>query len=132
MGNKVLHEGALALVLQVLVVGCSTVPTSFHPAQPIPPHEFSHQAFDEVLKSHVKDGVVDYPAIAKDARFAAYLEQLDRVDPNALPTRRHKLAFWINAYNAFASRVSWTATRRSRKSASGGTSSGRSIGSAAR
>jgi hypothetical protein len=86
----------------LLLAGCSTVPTSFHPAQPIAPNEFSHQTFDEVLQAHVKDGVVDYPGIAKDARFAAYLDQLDRVDPNSLPGRRHKLAFWINAYNAFA------------------------------
>jgi hypothetical protein len=86
----------------VLLGGCSSVPASFHPAQPIAPGEFSHRVFDEVLQAHVKDGVVDYPAVAKDARFAAYLEQLDRVDPNALPDRRHRLAFWINAYNAFA------------------------------
>ena len=86
----------------LLLAGCSTVPKSFHPPKPIPPNEFSHQAFDEVLQAHVKDGVVDYPAVARDVRFAAYLDQLDRVDPNALPDRRHKLAFWINAYNAFA------------------------------
>lgn len=92
----------LALTCCLLLAGCSTVPTSFHPSQPIPPNEFTHQAFDEVLKAHVKDGVVDYPGVAGDARFAAYLDQLDRVDPNNLPGRRHKLAFWINAYNAFA------------------------------
>jgi hypothetical protein len=90
----------LALVL--LLTGCSAVPASFHPAQPIAPDEFSHRAFDEVLQAHVKDGVVDYPGVAKDLRFPAYLDQLDRVDPNALPARPHRLAFWINAYNAFA------------------------------
>lgn len=89
-------SGCLALA------GCSTVPTSFHPARPIPPHEFSHEAFDAVLRAHVRDGIVDYPAVAADARFAVYLEQLDRVDPNALPDRQHRLAFWLNAYNAFA------------------------------
>lgn len=86
----------------VLLAGCSAVPKAFHPVQPIAPGEFSHRAFDEVLRAHVKDGVVDYPAVAGDARFAAYLDQLDRVDPDSLPDRRHKLAFWINAYNAFA------------------------------
>ncbi len=63
---------------------------------------FSHKAFDEVLQAHVKNGVVDYSAIAADARFAAYLEQLNQVDPHALPTRSKRLAFWINAYNAWA------------------------------
>jgi len=92
----------VVIVASILLAGCSTVPTSFYPAQPIPPNEFSHQAFDEVLQAHVKDGVVDYPGVAQDLRFSAYLDQLDRVDPNALPGRQHRLAFWINAYNAFA------------------------------
>ncbi|HEX9742852.1 MAG TPA: DUF547 domain-containing protein [Nitrospiraceae bacterium] len=90
------------LMCALLLAGCSTVPTSFHPTEPTPPNEFSHQAFDEVLQAHVQDGVVNYPAVATNARFAAYLDQLNRVDPDALPGRRHKLAFWINAYNAFA------------------------------
>ncbi len=97
-----MSRGLVWMFLALLLAGCSVVPKSFHPSRPIPPNEFSHQSFDEVLQAHVKDGVVDYPAVAKDARFAAYLDQLDRVDPNALPTRRHRLAFWINAYNAFA------------------------------
>ncbi|MBH0203527.1 MAG: DUF547 domain-containing protein [Nitrospira sp.] len=37
-----------------------------------------------------------------DDRLPAYLAQLDRVDPNAFATRNERLAFWINAYNAFA------------------------------
>ncbi len=97
-----MSRGLVWMFLALLLAGCSIVPKSFHPSRPIPPNEFSHHSFDEVLQAHVKDGVVDYPAVAKDARFAAYLDQLDRVDPNALPTRRHRLAFWINAYNAFA------------------------------
>ncbi|MDE3225900.1 MAG: DUF547 domain-containing protein [Nitrospirota bacterium] len=48
------------------------------------------------------DGVVNYPGIAADSRLEAYLRELDRIDPNSLPTREARLAFWINAYNAFA------------------------------
>lgn len=92
----------VAIVAPILLAGCSAVPQSFHPMQPIPPNEFSHRAFDEVLQAHVKDGVVNYPAVAKNARFFSYLDQIDRVDPNALPGRQHRLAFWINAYNALA------------------------------
>ncbi len=90
------------IVLALLLSACSTVPASFHPVQPIPPNEFSHQALDEVLRAHVQDGTVDYPGVAKDPRFSLYLDRLNRVDPNALPGRQHRLAFWINAYNAFA------------------------------
>ncbi|MGH7229520.1 MAG: DUF547 domain-containing protein [Nitrospiraceae bacterium] len=96
---------AALLALGVLagsLAGCSTVPKSFNPAEPIGPNEFSHRTFDELLRASVVDGVVNYPGITADARFQAYLLQLDRVDPNSLPTRQDRLAFWINAYNAFA------------------------------
>ena len=92
----------ILLSLLVLAAGCSTVPASFKPSNPISPEQFSHKIFDELLQTHVSDGVVDYPAIRTDARFAMYLSQLDRLDPNAFMTRNEQLAFWINAYNAFA------------------------------
>lgn len=60
-----------------------------------------HQSFDAVLKDHVTGGQVDYPAIAADRRFSAYLEQLKPVDASKL-ARNDQLAFWINAYNALA------------------------------
>ena len=83
-------------------VGCSPVPHSFSSEQPIAAQDFSDREFAQVLAAHVKDGWVDYGAIAHDQRFSDYLRQLDRVDPNRLPTREERLAFWINAYNAFA------------------------------
>lgn len=88
--------------LAIALAGCSPVPTSFTPINPIPPDEFSHKVFHEVVHAHVQDGSVDYPAIHADDRLPIYLEQLDRVDPNALTTQNERLAFWINAYNAFA------------------------------
>jgi hypothetical protein len=88
--------------LAIVLAGCSTVPTSFTPLNPIPPEEFSHKVFHEVVQAHVQDGSVDYPGIHSDDRLPIYLEQLDRVDPDALTTQNERLAFWINAYNAFA------------------------------
>lgn len=88
--------------LLILAAGCSTVPTRFHPAEPIPPEQFSHKVFNGLLGTHVRDGAVDYPAIQSDDRLPIYLSQLDRIDPNTLMTRNEQLAFWINAYNAFA------------------------------
>jgi len=90
------------LIAVTVVAGCSSVPRTFTPAQPIAPRDFSHAAFDEVLRAHVQEGVVNYPAIAADPRFQAYLRLLDRVDPYTLLARQERLAFWINAYNAFA------------------------------
>ncbi len=86
----------------LLLPGCSSISRIFTPDHPFPPRAFSHKAFDEVLQIHVREGVVDYPNIANDPNFALYLEQLKRVAPNRLPTPNHRLAFWINAYNAFA------------------------------
>jgi hypothetical protein len=88
--------------LAIVLAGCSTVPTAFTPINPISPEEFSHKVFHEVIRAHVQDGSVDYPAIQSDDRLPIYLEQLDRIDPNALTTRNERMAYWINAYNAFA------------------------------
>jgi hypothetical protein len=88
--------------MMIVLAGCSTVPTSFKPTNPIPATEFSHKAFDEILHTHVRDGAVDYPGIQADNQLPVYLAQLDRVDPRALATHHERLAFWINAYNAFA------------------------------
>ncbi|MBI4401694.1 MAG: DUF547 domain-containing protein [Nitrospirae bacterium] len=93
---------AALLAVLIVMAGCSTVPRAFNPQDPIASKDFSHQAFGEILRVHVMDGVVKYPGIAADGRFQSYLRQLSRVDPNSLPTRQDRLVFWINAYNAFA------------------------------
>jgi hypothetical protein len=92
----------LVILVGALLVKCSPVPLTYKPSEPIPPAEFSHRLFDEVLHAHVKDGWVNYPEIARDARFDAYLDQLGRIDPATLPAKNDRLAFWINAYNALA------------------------------
>jgi uncharacterized protein DUF547 len=91
-----------SLLMGLLGVGCSSVPTTFHPHDPLAPSQVSYHDLHEVLQASVKDGHVNYLAITGDNRFGAYLSQLDRVDPVSLSTRDEQLAFWINAYNAFA------------------------------
>lgn len=57
---------------------------------------------DRVLGRYVsKDGLVDYQRLKKDKDFVRYIEYLSTADPDKLPTDKHRLAFWINAYNAF-------------------------------
>ena len=92
----------VAISLLLALAACSSAPSGFKPVNPIPAAEFSHQLFEETLAAHVKDGLVDYPAIQRDDRFESYLSRLDMVDPDAFATRNGRLAFWINAYNAFA------------------------------
>lgn len=91
-----------AVLLLVILAGCSIVPRAFQPVDPIAPDLVSHQAWDRIVQAHVHDGQVDYPAIQADEKLDGYLNDLNRVDPSRLPRRQDQLAFWINAYNAFA------------------------------
>jgi uncharacterized membrane protein YdjX (TVP38/TMEM64 family) len=59
-----------------------------------------HGAFDQLLRTHVTNGIVDYEAFAKAPTFKPYLAMLGTIDPASLG-RDERLAFWINAYNAF-------------------------------
>ena len=61
---------------------------------------FDHSAFDRLLKAHVTDGRVDYDAFARAPSFPAYLDALARAQPSSLD-EKERLAFWINAYNAY-------------------------------
>ncbi|MGB5081339.1 MAG: DUF547 domain-containing protein [Burkholderiales bacterium] len=56
------------------------------------------ERFDRALHRHVQDGVVDYPAIAGDADFRAYVASL--AEPVSFGSRSDELAHYINAYNA--------------------------------
>ena len=61
-----------------------------------------HKLFNSIVKNHVSDGVVDYPAIAEESAFSHYLEELAK--PLTTNSRDEQLAFWINGYNALAIR----------------------------
>lgn len=61
---------------------------------------FDHAGFDALLRAHVRAGLVDYDAFARDPRFERYLDDLAAFDPASLP-RADALAFWIDAYNAY-------------------------------
>ncbi|WP_221031220.1 DUF547 domain-containing protein [Actomonas aquatica] len=62
---------------------------------------FTHDTFDALLHDHVEDGRVDYAALRTDPRLDAYLAQLATTDPATLDSADARLAFWINAYNAY-------------------------------
>ena len=96
-----MNRCTLVVLLVGVVAGCAGVPATFQPVSPVAPDEFSPRLFGGVLKDHVSDGRVNYPALQSDSRLSQYLDQLDRVDPNGL-SGGDRLAFWINAYNAFA------------------------------
>ncbi|MDP1579714.1 MAG: DUF547 domain-containing protein [Candidatus Didemnitutus sp.] len=62
---------------------------------------FEHATLDALLKERVSNGRVDYAALKTDARLGSYLDALAAADVAALGARDARLAFWINAYNAY-------------------------------
>lgn len=63
-----------------------------------------HQLFTDVLKKHVRNGLVDYKNLKVDNTFDKYLSQLRATNPDKFD-RNEKLAFWINSYNAFTLQI---------------------------
>lgn len=66
-----------------------------------PAHALDHGAFDELLTQYVQQGRVDYAGLKnKRSVLDKYLREM-AADPAKL-SRKERLAFWINAYNAAA------------------------------
>ena len=63
--------------------------------------EVDHRIYAELLKQHVRTGVVDYQGIMDDeSRLDEYLKVLEEVNTADL-SRNEQFAFFINAYNAW-------------------------------
>ncbi len=91
----------LALAVS-LATGCHTEPGFKAPTSKAKP--ISHEIWNGLLKKYVDaDGLVNYKALkAADAKtLDKYLELLSEAAPAADWSRDEKLAYWLNAYNAF-------------------------------
>lgn len=60
-----------------------------------------HAILDSLLRDHVRDGLVNYPALRGDERLDRYLATVRTIDPAGIRKREDRLAHWINVYNAF-------------------------------
>lgn len=62
-----------------------------------------HKAWDGLLKAHVNEaGNVNYKALKENPQaLNSYLSDLSDNPPKDSDSRNQKLAYWINAYNAF-------------------------------
>ena len=71
--------------------------------------DHSHAAWTVFLSSYVSDGVVDYAGMKRKGQkdLADYLSSLQSVCHGHYEqwSREEKLAFWINAYNAYTIRL---------------------------
>jgi len=63
----------------------------------------SHYTWNNLLKKHVsKEGNVNYKGFKEDIKiFETYLYELRNYMPKEHWTRKDKLAYWLNAYNAY-------------------------------
>lgn len=63
----------------------------------------SHRPFDELLQKYVDEGgMVNYKGLATERpKLKSYLRMLEANEPREEWSQDQKLAFWINAYNAF-------------------------------
>ena len=66
-------------------------------------NQFDQSALSKILSRHVNaGGWVDYAGLRQDRpALQSYLDTLRNVDVAKLPSDASRLAFWINAYNAF-------------------------------
>ncbi len=104
---------AVLLALGVCALAaCATLPVA--PAsvpKPAPASPFSHDVFDRFLSRRVDDhGLVDYAVLARDpADLERYLSDVASRSPlshpEAFPDDADRLAYWINAYNAWVLRA---------------------------
>lgn len=81
-------------IVMVVLFGLSTVLTAGKDTG-------LHKTWDTLLQKYVKNGFVNYKGFARDVKLLdGYLEKLDKTEVSSF-SREEKLAFWINAYNAF-------------------------------
>ena len=88
----------LATMRILSFLGCGAVSASN--AESTPP---DHAVFDRLLKRYVDDyGLVDYKSLKENRdELDAYLSILEANAPSDSWTTNERLAYWINAYNAF-------------------------------
>ena len=109
--NKNHRSGLMLLLLGFFVFGCTTIRPVIKDKQPVVPNIFHNERFDRVLQKHVNErGLVDYTALRDDSEdLEGYYYLITAYSPDShpelFPSEKHKLAYWINAYNAGAIKI---------------------------
>ena len=92
------RSAALALALTI-GLGCVAPPRELAPG---PRNAVDHALWDGLLRAHVRDGVVDYPALCPAPGRTRYLEQLATAHSPVDAPVADRLALLMNGYNALA------------------------------
>lgn len=108
--NKKEYSGPwlwLALASFVMPIGVAvwafqTIPPPFtYPEIKPDASGVDQQLWDQLLRTYVADGLIDYDGLRRTHLFKTYISQLASAQPEKLPDDDHRLAFLCNAYNAF-------------------------------
>ncbi|MCA9774924.1 MAG: DUF547 domain-containing protein, partial [Myxococcales bacterium] len=93
--------------LMVSIGAFALLASGIPPASADGPPPFDHGAFDGLLKKYVRGDRFDYAGLREHdgPAFSAYLAALADATPASLGSERDRVAFWINAYNAFTIRL---------------------------
>ena len=100
-------RGAFGGILASILVACAAVTPRPGVPPELPPGAFPHVALDAVLASRVDaHGRVDYAGLVREPEpLETYLAQVAATSPDSDPERfpddAHRLAYWVNAYNAW-------------------------------
>lgn len=64
-----------------------------------------HILFSNILNKYVNNGKVNYKGMLSEKSLDNYLAQLNSTNPETIKNSNDKLAFWINAYNAYTLKI---------------------------
>ncbi|MFZ6052377.1 DUF547 domain-containing protein [Halocola ammonii] len=94
---KILSLAFNLLLILGFAQGCSNE-KNISSGEPI-----SHEQWDKLVKKHVtEEGYVNYEGFIEDSvALNRYLNQLSNHHPNDSWSKNERLAYWLNAYNAF-------------------------------
>ena len=105
--NKLRHFVLTLLVTVFALSGCTAIkPVLTADEAPFEKNIFSNTSFDKVLEGFVNQhGLVDYSSLREDpGDLESYYRLIATYSPDShpdlFPNKDHKLAYWINAYNA--------------------------------
>lgn len=89
--------GVIVKYLMILIICLFSIQISFA--------SISHDLFTEILQDYVISGNVNYKSLCQDDRFEKYIKQLVKTNPDTIQSEKDRLAFWINAYNAYTLKI---------------------------
>ena len=96
--------GIAAFAAPILVAVFAFQSASRPLSKPVPnpgPDHVDHGLWDYLLKTWVENGQVDYAGMAGDHLLQVYIAELGASGSNSLALENERLAFLLNAYNAF-------------------------------